>query len=121
MKLRSASCFAQGTMANPAKRISAKQDENNPARSVQRRRPRHYHHDYGAGTESAARGGTFRIETTATRAFELCTKLYLHRHLLEQSPSPFPSNRAGQRRNSVGKSVLTVLVVALSFHDGLDW
>src|SRR5215468_11815832 len=116
MKLRRASCFAQRIMPNPAKRTSAKQDENNPARSVQRRRPRHYHHDYGAGTESAAWGRTSRVKATATRAFELRTKLYLYRHLLEQSPSSFPSYRTGQWRNSLGKSALTVLVVALSFH-----
>src|SRR5262245_20466147 len=100
--------------------MSAKQDENNPARSVQRRRPRHNHYDYGAGTESAAWGGTCRVEATATRAFELRTKLYLHRHLLEQSPSSFPSYGTGQRRNSLGKSARVVLVVAISLHDGLD-
>src|SRR5262245_35762794 len=101
--------------------MSAKQDENNPARSVQRRRPRHNHYDYGAGTESAAWGGTCRVKATATRAFELRTKLYLYRHLLEQSPSSFSSYRTGQRRNSMGKSVLAELFVAVSIHERWDW
>ena len=47
-------------------------------------------------------------------------KLYLPGHLLEQSPSSFPSHRTGQRRNSLGKPPFAVLVVALSFYYGLD-
>ena len=60
------------------------------------------------------------IEAIVTGAFELCAKFYLHRHLLEQSPSSFPSHGTGQWRNSLGKPAFAVLVVALSFYHRLD-
>src|SRR5207247_8676602 len=100
-------------MLNPAKRSSAKQDENEPARSIQRRCPGHYHHDHGAGIESAARGRIGGIKADAPCFVELCPKLHLSRHLLEQSPSSLPSCQRSQRRHSIGTPVPALLAVAL--------
>src|SRR6185503_14897720 len=90
LKLRRASCFAQRITLNPAKRPSAKQDEDNPTRSLQRRCPCHYHHDYGAGIEGAACGRTCRVKTGLAGIAELRAEFHLRRHLLEQSSSLVP-------------------------------
>ena len=66
------------------------QDENESARSIQRRCPGHYHHDYGAGIESAARDRIVSIKADAPCFVELRAKLYLlgiywnnHHHLFQ--------------------------------------
>src|SRR5258707_692099 len=100
--------------------LKVREDENNPARGVQRRCPCNHYHDYGAGIEGAACGWARRVETTVASALELCTKFHLPRHLLEQSSSFVPSHGAGQRRHSLGKPASPVLVVAVFFHHRLD-
>src|SRR5256886_9046171 len=98
----------------------ARQDENKPARSVQRWCPCHHHHGYGAGNESTACYRTGGVETCATGVFELRIELHLPRHLLEQSSSSVPSRQTGQREHPLGEPAPTLLALAFPLHHGLD-
>jgi uncharacterized membrane protein len=58
------------------------------------------------------------VEAVVTCPFELCTKFYLPGHLLEQSPSSFPSH--GQVSGGIlWEPAFAVLAFALSFYHGL--
>src|SRR6266542_3823824 len=96
-----------------------REDENNPARSLQRWGPCHHHHDHGAGIEGAPCSRICCIETSAAGVVELRIKFHLPRHLLEQPSSSVSGYRGGQRRNSVGQPSSPVLAVALSVHTSL--
>src|SRR5215472_18057521 len=89
-------------------------------RSVQRRRDRYYHHDYGAGNEGAARRELCCIAAVAARFPQLCAELLVCRHLLEQSPPHAARHDSCHRVDSVGESALALLAVTIPICDRLD-
>src|SRR6266704_5644327 len=95
-------------------------NDENPARSVQRRRDGRAHHHHGARAQSAAWSGSRGAAAAAADVSRLRTQLHQSWDLLEQSSSHAAGDAADQRRRSLAESASALLAVADSVHDELD-
>src|SRR5438445_9871 len=105
--------------AEPASQ-AGREDEDGTIGGFQRWRDRNYHHDHGAGNESASRRQPERVVARTAGLPQLRPEFRLCRHLLEQPPSPAACHHNGNGRDSLGEPAPVVLAVAVSVCYRLD-